>query len=108
MGIIEKLGITPIEAIPVCDNPLIMNYCEEPAVRKLESQRNEMLEALIGIKKHITGMIQGCEEDMRDGVDEAGIIAEALQQLYESMNFESIQKATGKSWKEIKELRNGN
>ncbi len=36
----------PIEAIAVCDNPLIRKYCEESEVRELEKKLEVAVEAL--------------------------------------------------------------
>jgi len=51
---------------------------------------SEALEALKKNEKMILGMIQGCEEDEKEEIEEATIIKEALQQLYESMDYSPL------------------
>lgn len=47
MSIIEKLGITPLNRLNMWAGTSQILMCHSESVKKLEQQRNEMLEALI-------------------------------------------------------------
>ena len=84
MTIIEKLGIEPIKECSMYttfghDNG---EWVEETKVRKLENQRNDLLEALIWTAKQIED-----EEFMRP-----------------PKIINPIERATNRSWEQIKEL----
>ena len=83
---IETLGIKPLIAhmIPSTQYGMISSF-ELEDVRKLEQQRNDLLEALIEMV-----------------IDVGHDIPEALILHTEEVSI--IEKATGKSWEEIKEL----
>lgn len=88
MNIIEKLGITPIKAhCSHHDGDSFFNYQE---VRELEKQMNEMLKALIHRVQTDYIYVQHGEIDFRDIESDVKI----------------IEKATGKSWGDIKETLN--
>jgi len=79
---IEKLGITPID---LNDYENVDHVIEEP-IRKVEQQRNEMLEALI---------------------DEAIYYEDSYQTVRASFLIRIIENACyPKTWEEIKELTN--
>ena len=85
MNIIEKLGIQPI---PFFEADCLKSYtlvCLDEHVRDLEQQRNEMLEALIVLEKH---------------VEDSGL------ELYDRSGVKAIEKADPqhRTWQEIKEL----
>ena len=79
MSITEKLGIEQIEAMSI---PYGEYGCEVFEVRKLETQRDDMLEALIGLYQMVSdqGYVFGGNNPAT----------------------KAIKKATGKSWEEIK------
>ena len=79
MSIIEKLGITPLEI--KYSSILDQHMFFENEVRELETQRDEMLEALIA----------------------AIVMNERNGNPIESI-YGIVEKSTGKSWKKIKEL----
>ena len=81
-GIIEKLGITPIEGIP--SGPFGIPVFDMDEVREVEQQRNEMLEALID------SVIESKEASYSD-----------IPWRY---FIQIIEKDTGKTWEEIKSL----
>ncbi len=83
--IIERLGITPLKSYFISGEEYIY---EADKIRKLESDRNEMLEALIL-------MMNESEEILKSG-RRKGKLNPTLINL--------IQKATNKSWEEIRNL----
>lgn len=98
MNIIERLCIEPIKSIP-CSlykvTPFNLNE-----VREVEQQRNELLEALIDLtnsKYHDD--YYACRVN---GWSEKESKEKAL--LYIKEYTDIIEKATGKTWEEIKEL----
>ena len=80
MNIIEKLGISPIKRKYYFFST--NRHFDIDEVRKLEQQRNEMLEALIE---------RSLSEDKKYGIRNWSLV-------------EAIEKATGKTWQQIKEL----
>jgi hypothetical protein len=90
MNIIEKLGITPIGYIYGQLHGVEAAYCYHSNLQIIEQQRNEMLEALI----------------------ESNIELEIYHEYHPKTgtghfiqrNIKAIEKATGKTWAEIKEL----
>ncbi len=101
MNMIEKLGIEPIELIPYCDDCVRCDTrytyltFEEDDVRNLEGLRNEMLEALIELIDYQINMTQDLLDDCS---------CELCELAKEKISV--IEKATGKTWEEIKELNN--
>lgn len=83
---IEKLGITPLEPNESARTPkytcLYKTFSTEQ-VREVEQQRDEMLEALIVI----------CSENIN-------------YETRHALGRIAVEKATGKSWEEIKEINN--
>ena len=99
--IIEKLGITPIEKdsihdfnCPNCFYGMEATVYSSQKVKDIELQRNKMLEALIKILENEYSYV--FDEDFDD----------PLPGSSEEIAIREIQKATGKPWKEIKELLN--
>ncbi len=90
MNMIEKLGITPIDL----DDYENVDHAIGKPIRELEQQRNEMLEALIKIYNSVY-------------VNQFGdyCITSDFQDAFEIIG-PLIQKATDKTWQEIKELIN--
>ena len=99
-NIIEKLGIKPIGTMgAVMGGFGSMALIKLSEVRELEQQRNEMLEALIMDEVGIILLKAVTKEKTRTyyNIDDAFI---------NSKRLEIIERATGKSWEEIKELFN--
>ena len=108
MSIIEKLGITPIEehdepveivcADEECQCIFEENYktYDPDEVLDLEQQRDEMLESIIYFIKSSRGAIED-----NHWADETGDI---IMDMISIFLLDTIQKATGKTWPEIKEL----
>ena len=94
--LIEKLGIKPINQFEcIGTNGIRRNaVCNASEVRELEQQRNEMLEALI---KSVESEIE------YEASGDAGSW-NVFENEPTKTSIAVIQKATGKSWKEIKEL----
>lgn len=87
MNIIEKLEITPVTVYEVdIKNDLVQDYCEAWEVGELEEQRDEMLEALIDILRIL-------EPPMRD-----------FTGAWVYKHRKTVEKATNKTWEEIKEI----
>ncbi len=82
MNMIEKLGITPIDL----DDYENVDHAIGKPIRELEQQRNEMLEALI--------------EVIKTDLDYNG-----YSYMFPEL-IPIVEKATGKTWEEIKELIN--
>ncbi len=92
---IEKLGITSIikeSKSPEEGIKLSMSFKD---VRGLEQQRDEVLEALIDMEK-----------DSCEFCDDTGYQKELCGKCKHAVNKSIIEKATGKTWPEIKELIN--
>ena len=91
MGIIEKLGIEPIKRYCPGDgknHPIFM--CGEKKVREVEQQRNEMLEALINARKYTEALLKDKYNSKRS--------------VKLPPTDRAIEKITGKSWQQIKEI----
>ncbi len=95
MSIIEKLGVTPVHSFPVATiigNEINVSLSVD--VKKKEKIFNEMLEALI--------------DSVVIAVDIERALGNGLSEFVEDMKTDkrvlAIEKATGKSWEEIKEL----
>ena len=87
---IEKLGITPLERYY---NPLLeQDIWSSFEIRDLESKRNEMLEALIG------------DIGLYDAVIETMPLKNEALKMLRQERISIIEKATGKTWEEIKEI----
>ncbi len=84
----EKLGIKPIEEVELWVKK--GRWCAASKVRKVEQQNADMLEALRKITKR-------CEASTFDEWSLKAIV---------DIGRESIEKATGKKWDEIKEKDN--
>ena len=85
---IEKLGITPlkVEKTDFVNEIYPTAYVDPTAAKEIERQRNEMLDALIDITYQMEPRwFEGWEKDI-------------------SYNKEIIEKATGRTWVEVKEL----
>jgi len=89
MNIIEKLGITPIEDFLSGTDTSGEFVCSKDEVRDLEIQRNEMLEALIEI-----------------ATDKSFFNIPGEAQKRVDIARKVLEKATGKSWGQIKGLLN--
>ena len=85
MNIIEKLGIMPIERNSI--GPFRMLMCDSEEVQEVEQQNRDMLKALINILK----------------LWEEGAYSPDWM-IKDTQITTVIEKATGKSWEEIKEL----
>lgn len=99
MGIIEKLGITQIERRYVGDYDVSEGYiavCRDESVEELERQRDEMLEALIDIVSKFQRIVPTKTKYVQEYQDE-------FLANYD-IQIKAIEKATGKTWEEIKEL----
>lgn len=81
-GIIEKLGITPLNQY--YNKILDLDIFSTQQIREVESQRNEMLKALIDVLEMYEG----------DGFPDASFL------------YDPLFKKIGTSWSEIKELLN--
>jgi hypothetical protein len=86
MNIIKKLGIKRIQSVHGKSHGGEYSFCFETNVRELERQRDKMLEALIDIMK----IMEPARRDFTGAW------------VYKWMP--TIEKATGKTWNEIKEL----
>jgi len=96
MGIIEKLGIMPIER-RIAGYYKHLLVCHSENVEELEQQRNELLEALIESTKVSINMY----------INHYGATKTTKQiEMMHTDNINIIQKADPKhrSWDEIKEL----
>ena len=91
MNIIEKLGIMPIEFIYGQLHGTESAYCYHTDLKRIENQRNELLEALLELMEGV------------DGLPPLTAIAGLLGKQWTTCE-EALIITTGKPWEEIKEL----
>jgi hypothetical protein len=106
MGIIENLGIKPINSIVCTDTGWHSDWCDEDDVREVEQQKNDLLEALI---EDILEAEKNWLENWLDAPDCDPLTTdeEILQKCHKAnvKKISIIEKACyPKSWEEIKEL----
>ena len=94
-NIIEKLGIKPTMVYFAGQLNPGTPICLDKDVRELEQQRNELLGALIDVTFEQSKILESINVTLMDD-----IVAKHIHRI------EIIEKATGKSWEEVKKIKN--
>ncbi len=89
-----------IEAIAVCDNPLIKKYCVEDEVRELEAE----FEEVDAERKMFAAQYEKAISDYSDVKNQLKIQSDALNDCYEvEMDMAKVRRIIDEALQQIKE-----